>query len=589
MPPLSVAETNALITAQPQFALEAVRINGVEHQCWAHNPASYRAFLVPRMEKWRDRTFIDAPVPGAADARESITYGEALRQAWSVAGWLRTRGAVVGSKVAIVGFNSISWAVAWVAIHLAGGVPVMVNAALTPDALAHCLALTRPLVVLADAGSADTLAAAADGLRAAGVGQLFSYHPTRAAVPRLDFARLDVPPGTVAAVKAGAGLDTLGPDSDGTVFFTSGTTGYPKAVLSSQRAGLHNYLASYVAPLRAALRLGAPIDLAMSLVLAQDAQPVTLLAIPLFHATGCYGQLVRGVHDGGKVVLLRRWDVDDAVRLIVAHGVDIVGGVPSIPSAILQSGKLPPDYQLRGLGYGGASPPARLAADIKERFPNAGAATGWGMTETNAIHCMHGGPDYVDRPTSCGPPVPTALVRIVDPETRRDVPAGTAGLVLAKGPNIMTEYYGNPEATAAALDKDGWLDTGDGGYLDAEGWLFITDRIKDIIIRGGENIPSTEVENALFADSRVAEAAAVPIPHDTLGEVVGVAVSLRPGARATGDELAAIARATLRFPARPAFVWVSDTPLDRNANGKLVKKDIKARVLAAYNRSRAKL
>lgn len=222
--------------------------------------------------------------------------------------------------------------------------------------------------------------------------------------------------------------------------------------------------------------MGAPIDMAMALVTAQDATPVTLLAVPLFHATGCFGQLVRGVHDGNKIVLLRRWNVDDAVALMVEHKVDMVGGVPAIPNAILQSGKLPADFVMRGLSYGGAPPPARLAEDILKRWPTAGAATAWGMTETNAIHTLHAGPDYLARPTSCGPPVPTVQVRIVDPETRRELPTGTAGLVLAKGPNIMKEYYGNPKATAEVLTKDGWLDTGDGGYLDAEGWLFITDR-----------------------------------------------------------------------------------------------------------------
>ncbi|TXT07380.1 hypothetical protein VHUM_03100 [Vanrija humicola] len=593
--PLSVAEADAIITAQALFALEEVEINGLKHKSWARQPPTFRAHLVPAMERWADRTFVDAPLPEPApkEQRASITYGEALRQAYAVAGWLRARGVRVGSKVGIVGFNSINWAVSWIAIHLVGAVPVMVNAALTPDAMIQCLEITHPTVVLADAQSADTLAPASDRLRKAGVGDVYSYHPNahlRHAVPVIDFATL-VAENSPAAdeVRRGLGLDGLGPDSDGTIFFTSGTTGYPKAVLSSQRAGIHNLLSSYVAPLRAALRMGAPIKMAMALAMAQDNPPVTLLAIPLFHATGCYGQLVRGIHDGGKIVLLRRWDVDDAVKQMIAHKVDIIGGVPAVPNAILQSGKLPANYPMRGISYGGAAPPARLAADLAKTFPAAGAATGWGMTETNAIHCLHAGPDYVGRPTSCGPPMPTTLLRIVDPETRKDLPRGTAGLVLAKGPNIMIEYYGNPKATAEVLDKDGWLDTGDGGYIDDEGWLFITDRIKDIIIRGGENIPSTEVENAVFADSRVGEAAAVPIPDDALGEVVGVAVSLRPGAKATGDELIALTSPKLRFQARPVFIWVSDTVLDRNANGKLVKKDIKAKVLAAYKRSKGKL
>jgi acyl-CoA synthetase (AMP-forming)/AMP-acid ligase II len=148
----------------------------------------------------------------------------------------------------------------------------------------------------------------------------------------------------------------------------------------------------------------------------------------------------------------------------------------------------------------------------------------------------------------------------------------------------MTCYYGNEKATKETVDSEGWLDTGDAGYIDDDGFVYISDRIKDIIIRGGENIPSTEIENAVFTDSRVQEAAAVPIPDDMLGELVGVAVCLRPGAKATGDELIATISPKLRFPARPAFIWVSEAPLDRNANGKVVKKDIKDKVVAMYKK-----
>lgn len=332
--------------------------------------------------------------------------------------------------------------------------------------------------------------------------------------------------------------------------------------------------------------MGAPLEMAIPLVTTPpEDQPVALLGIPLFHATGCFGTFISAINSGTKTVLMRRWNVDDAIDLIVKHGVTNVGGVPAIPTALIQSGKLPPDHKFTAITFGGASPAKRLAGDIAKAWPDAGFGTGWGMTELNAIHCMHAGIDYVENPDSCGPPVPTVEVKIVDPEEKsKELPLGTKGLILARGPNIMKGYIGNDKATRETLSADGWVDTGDGGYMSEAGFLFISDRIKDMVIRGGENIPSTEVENAVFTFEGVAEAACVPLPDKTLGEAVGVAVSLAPGVKATGDEIIAAIAPKLRHAARPSFIWVSPTLLERNANGKLVKKEIKKQVLDAFRR-----
>lgn len=334
------------------------------------------------------------------------------------------------------------------------------------------------------------------------------------------------------------------------------------------------------------MRMGAPFEMALMLATTPpEDQPVVLLGIPLFHATGCYGTLLQGVDKGAKTVLMRRWNVDDAVDLIVKHKVTSVGGVPAIPTALINSGKLPPDHEFTAVTFGGAAPQARLAADIQKAWPNANFGQGWGMTELNAIHCMHAGIDYLEHPTAVGVPVPTVGIKIVDPENKsRELPRGQAGLILATGPNMMVRYIGNDKATAETI-VDGWLDTGDGGFVDDENRLHIRDRIKDMIIVGGENVPSTEVENEIFTFPGVAEAAAVPLPHPTMGELVGVAVSMAPGAKLPkGDEIVAHVTPKLRKAARPAFVWVSDELLTRNANGKLVKRDIKGQVLEAYKR-----
>jgi acyl-CoA synthetase (AMP-forming)/AMP-acid ligase II len=288
---------------------------------------------------------------------------------------------------------------------------------------------------------------------------------------------------------------------------------------------------------------------------------VMLMSIPLFHVTGCLAILLRAIGTGGKLVFQRRWSVPDAVKLILKENVNVVGGVPAIATAILQSPLLPKDYQFLSVAYGGAPPAKRLAGDLLKRFPNALVGQGWGMTETNATHTHAIGPDYVQRPTSCGPCLPITELRVVDPDTRKDVPTGTAGIILARGSNLMKEYVNNPKATRETIDADGWLDTGDMGLVDADGFLHLQDRAKDIIIRGGENIPSAEVENAIAQDDRIAEVAAVAVPDPVLGERVGAAVSLAPGASATEKEILAAVEARLRHPARPVIVIVYNEPL----------------------------
>lgn len=210
------------------------------------------------------------------------------------------------------------------------------------------------------------------------------------------------------------------------------------------------------------------------------------------------------------------------------------------------------------------------------------------MTETNAVHTVVAGDDYISHPKSAGPGLPINETRIVDPETRRPVPSGTVGIIEARGANLMKCYLNDSAATAKTFNAEGWLDTGDAGWMDADGFLYVSDRVKDIIIRGGENISSEEVENAIYKDDRVAEAAAVPVPDDILGELVAVAVSLNPGKKASAQEIIDTVRPRVRAHARPAFVYVASEPLPRNANGKLIKTEIKKIVQKLYAEAKGK-
>lgn len=544
------------------------------------------------MDQYADRPFLNAPVPepGNPEDREIFTFGEVKKYAVELAAWLVQRGTRQGDNVGVVGFNSAYWVIAWTAVHIIGAVPVMVNAATQPDSQVHCLKIARPAIVLCDAATAAALAPHQVTLADAGIQQIYSWQRTEhlgkiLGIPFVDFKQLDVPPQLTQPILEGRGfgLEDQTPESDGNIFFTSGTTGYPKAVLSSQRAALHNVISSVYGFFRTGMRQGATVEQMQEMVLnAPPVQNVGLMGVPFFHVTGNLSILLKFFTDGNQLVLMRRWNVDEAVRLMVKYKVNVIGGVPAIVLAVMQSPKLPKDFPITGVSYGGAPSPERLAGDIKKRWPEIGLASAWGMTETNAPHTAIAGEDFVERPKSCGYPLPVAEVRIVDPDTRAVLKPYERGMIQARGMTMMKGYLNDAAANAKSFDKDGWFETGDAGYLDNDGFLFISDRFKDIVIRGGENISSEEVENAIYQDDRIAEAACVAVPDDLLGELVALAVSLRPGAKATPEEIMKMAAGRLRSHARPAFVWVSEELLPRNANGKLIKTEIKKTVRELY-------
>lgn len=433
-----------------------------------------------------------------------------------------------------------------------------------PDLVAFCIGHVTPAVCLVDRDCADALSPHYTELKDEGVGPIYCWNDlstvnpdARPYVSAINFTPTaqqldDIRTGN------GLGLEVLNPDSDGTIFFTSGTTSKPKAVLSSQRASLHNVISGSYALARSVIRSGGTIE---DVKRPPKEQPVIFLPVPLFHVTGGVSWVFKAVNGGCKLVFIRKWNPPAAVKLIVQEKINVLGGVPAVPTAILQSPDLPKDWKINSLSYGGAPPPERLAADLHKRWPAANLVHGYGMTEVNAVHTAIAGMDYVNKPGSVGPPVPICEVKVVHPETKETLGPNKVGLIMLKGPNVMKEYVNNPKATAEVLGKDGWLDSGDVGELDDEGFLWIRDRSKDIIIRGGENIASLEVESALHLDDRVAEAAAVPVPCPQMGERVGAMVSLAPGATATPEEILRMVAPRLRHAARPVIALVHPEPL----------------------------
>jgi len=236
---------------------------------------------------------------------------------------------------------------------------------------------------------------------------------------------------------------------------------------------------------------------------------------------------------------------------------------------------------VRAVAYGGAPAPPDLVRRITEHFPAGSPSNGYGLTETSSVTTMNTGEDYVRKPDSVGPPVPVCDVAVVPDGYGGDEPSpdlmtnpDLVGELWIKGPNIVRGYWHRPEESATTFTK-GWLHTGDIGRVDEEGFVYIVDRAKDMVIRGGENVYSVEVEAALFEHPAVADVAVIGVPHPVLGEEVGAAVILRPGAKVTAEELGRHAREQLASFMVPTHFWFLADPLPRNPQGKVLKRELR--------------
>jgi long-chain acyl-CoA synthetase len=364
---------------------------------------------------------------------------------------------------------------------------------------------------------------------------------------------------------------SLHPEDDATIFYTSGTTGLPRGALGTHRNATSNIMAVAFATTRSFVRRGETPPEANPTAMRR----CTLLTIPLFHTTACLATLVSALFAGGALVLMRRWDPELALQLIEREKVTVVSGVPTIAWQLIEH-PARNEYNLSSLEnifYGGAPASPDLVKQIRETFPGVMPGTGWGMTETSAAFTNHLAEDYLTRPDSCGPPVPVCELKVTGP-SGETLTRGEIGDLWAKGPNVVKGYWNDPKATAAAF-VDGWVRTGDVGKLDEEGFCYILDRAKDIVIRGGENIYCVEVENVLYEHPAVVDAAIVSVPHRLLGEEPGAVVTLKRDAAADEAELRAFATARLASHKVPVRILFWPEPLPRNANGKILKRELK--------------
>ncbi|MCW6531730.1 AMP-binding protein [Sphingomonas sp. MMSM20] len=556
---MTLDEVTAILTAPgARFEMETVAIRGVPTRVWKNAPPHMAALVN------FSRTHGEALATIYEDER--VSYEAQFRAIAALATDLRARGVAKGDRVAITMRNLPEWVVAFFAITSIGAIAVPLNAWWTGDELAYGLSDSGAKVLISDDERWARIAPHRKTLPA-----LDRVLVSRAAAMLDGAERLEDVIGTPhdwASLpdRALPAVDLV-PEDDATILYTSGTTGNPKGALGTHRNFMTNILSTGFAMARMVLRRGD--------ALPEPTRKVALTVIPLFHATALSAGLMGAMAAGNTTIYMRKFEALRAMEIIERERVNSTGGVPTIAWQLLEH---PERHRfdlssLEMIGYGGApSAPElvrKIATDLKALPGN-----GWGMTETTATVTTHGAEDYLERPESCGPPVAVADLKIMDADGARELPVGEVGELWARGPMIVKGYWNKPEATAATF-IDGWVRTGDLARLDAEGFCFIVDRAKDMVIRGGENIYSSEVENALYAHPAVTDCAVIGIPHRTLGEEPAAVVHLAPGSSATEAELQAWVRERLAAFKVPVAIRFSPETLPRNANGKILKRDLR--------------
>jgi long-chain acyl-CoA synthetase len=555
------------LTAPDQiFALEDVKIRGHEYKHYSNQPLNLSQYF-GAMQGHADKGFVVC-------GDERYSYGEAYQQAGQLAVAMQTHyGVKKGDRVAIAMRNNPQWLFCFIAAASIGAIVVPMNAWWTAEELEYGVEDSGAKLVVVDPERAQRMLGFVDrlGLTLLGVGNFSALDTALLKGQKIEIA--DVM--TLAAEFVGSDMPQvdIGADEDATIMYTSGSTGHPKGAVSTHRA--------IIAAMFSWLLLGNAGNVAAGPSEKDPNEvsypPCALMTVPLFHATGSHSLFMLSVIIGRKIVMMHKWNVEEAMHLIETERVTNFNGVPTM-SAELQEGAKSGHYDLSSLKEiysGGAARPPDQVKKITDTFKKSSPGSGYGLTETNALGAVNSGAFYASKPSSTGCIVPAVTeFKIID-EHGNTMPTGERGEICIKSTANVRGYWNKPEATAEAFVAD-WFHSGDVGYLDDEGFLYIVDRIKDIIIRGGENISCIEVEAAIYAHPAVEEAAVFGLPDERLGEVVGSAVVLRPGAALSAAELQGYLKEHLAGFKIPLHIWFRPEQLPRIASGKIFKRQLKA-------------
>ena len=535
------------------MAVSEIDVRGRTFPAIVASPPSLAHYFAHFCTQHAEVTFLVA-------GEERLTFGQVYDQAGGVARWLVAQGIKRGDRVGIAMRNSPSWIALYMGVLMAGGIVVLLNGWWQSEEFANALAEVECAIVFADPPRGKRLADI-DGLTARVV-VIDDLKPLSEAL-------------AATTGDAETPLPELGPDDLATILFTSGSTGQSKGALSDHRAvlqGTLNYLTQALMMLGFATEDGNP----------PQGQPSTLLNVPLFHVTAEVPVMLQSFAMGRKLVLMPKWDAEEAMRLIEREQISYFVGVPLMSFEILTHPNRA-NYDLSTVtdfAAGGAPRPVDHVRRINEEMGGGAPLIGYGLTETNGVGCGNWRENYLAKPNSTGRASAPLVDLAILGGNGRPVAQGVRGEIGIRSVCNFKEYWNRPDDTAAAFTADRYFLTGDIGYLDEDGYLFIVDRKKDIIIRGGENISCQEVEAAIYGNPAVAEVAVFGLPDERFGEVPGAVVKYRPGAALTADQLIAYLYAHIAAFKVPQRIWTSDEPLPRLGTEKIDKVALRAKYRA---------
>ncbi|KAJ3285861.1 hypothetical protein HK104_009305 [Borealophlyctis nickersoniae] len=577
-PVMSVQEADRLMTTAPGSVLEIehVQIRGNTLRTWKHAPKTILSVLQQAFENYADCEYV-------VYENERYTYRDIYERAAVLAQVLQGRfGIRRGDRVAIIMRNYPEWIISFWAIISLGAIAVPINAWLQPRELEHCLTDSGTKLAIVDSERYDRIVGDRERfkrMRGKGLAGVVAVRMRGGVSGDAVWTYEDVVKGLE---RKGAKFPVVEvhADDDATIFYTSGTTGLPKGALGTHRNFVSNVLNLSIGPVRSALRCGLPVPVSSP----TDPRKSLLISVPLFHVTGCHALMQLGTFIGAKIVLMYKWDPLQALRLIEKERINNAGGVPSMVWEMVEH----PDVKkfdlssLEGFGYGGAPAAPELVRTVQKTLPTAPTSNGYGLTETSAAAIAISGPDYRLKPASIGVPLPIVDIKITSPDGK-PLPPNSVGELWIRGPNVVKGYWNNPKATAASFLRDGWFKTGDIAKTDDEGFVYLLDRAKDMVIRGGENVYCVEVEDALFSHPGITDAAVFGIPHKVLGEEVAAVVTCLGKDVPSQKDIQEHCRKALASFKVPVYVEVRKEMLPRNANGKILKRLLKQEVVGKLN------
>ena len=527
----------------------------------------------PNMRAMWEATAINGDKDYLVYEDERYSYAEIHSQVRKLAEYLVSQGIGRHSRVALSMRNYPEWVVGYWATVSIGAAVVGMNAWWTPSEMEYALNDSQPGVLIVDDERLERLSQIASTPKM----HVISVRTDRALSAggaRWTDVMATADPGVLPNIE-------FDQDDDATIFYTSGTTGFPKGAQLTHRGSVANILNLVVMNMAAALAEQKAI--AAGDVPAPTGEPKPVLPpcfmapTPLFHVTACNCILHAATASGAKVVLMYKWDPGRALELIEREQVTSFSGVPTMSREML----LHPDWEKRdtssvqGMGGGGAALQPDLVHKIAGALKGGQPSTGYGMTETHGIITANSARWFIAKPESCGPLVPTLEGKLVD-EDGNDLPAGPTpvGVLCVRGSVVIKGYLNREEATADSI-RNGWLNTGDIARIDEDGFVYIVDRAKDMVIRGGENVYCSEVETVIYNHDAIAEACVFGIPEERLGEEVAAVIVLRPGRSLTEKELQDFLSGTIAKHKIPTKIWFRDEPIPRNASGKFLKRELK--------------